>query len=63
MTPTQEQIIAELIAGNKSNTLIELIDTLPNSERIEIRTVCLAQGVNELPRNLYYNYKTQSWID
>jgi len=40
---------------------IDMIDTLTNEERIELREF-YEQFKLELPRNLYYNYQLQKWI-
>ena len=40
----------------------ELVETFTDAERIEVREYLTRYGVEYLPRNLYFNYKTQVWI-
>jgi len=39
-----------------------LIDALSDADRVLLRDEAKAQGVNLLPRNLFFNYATQAWI-
>ena len=54
--------IDELRSGEFDQTLSNSIDSLSDLERIEVREACIAAGLKDLPRNLYYNYTTQKWI-
>jgi len=56
-----ESIIQKLHAGEKS--VEEEINALPDHERVLIREAAVRAGIKALPRNLYYNYETQKWID
>lgn len=47
----------------KDSAIIDLINDLSNQDRRMIRAVAELLEVKELPRNLYYNYQTQTWID
>lgn len=48
---------------NKDKEIALIIEDLSDSERIELRNAAIASGVKELPRNLYFNYTTQIWIE
>lgn len=39
------------------------IDMLSDEQRIELRKELISNGITELPRNLYFNYETQRWIE
>ena len=58
--------VASGLSSNPStaDTLEGMIDALPDEERVYVRNyVSVALGPNaQLPRNLYYNYQTQTWI-
>lgn len=41
----------------------QLIDALSNADRLRVRNGAILAGVKLLPRNLYFNYQTQTWID
>ena len=58
-----EQIL-QLLAGGftTSATVATMIDELPDADRIVVRKEAQRRGIDELPRNLYFNYKTQVWI-
>ena len=59
-TETMHHII-DLIKTEDLKAL-SLIDSLTHRERILVRTVCEVKGY-KLPRNLYYDYSRQCWID
>ena len=46
-----------------SQEIIDKAKTMNNEQRKEFREELLALGHTELPRNLYFNYETQEWID
>lgn len=39
------------------------IDLMTDEQRIKLREKLENMGVEKLPRNLFYNYSTQKWID
>ena len=42
---------------------VEAVNMLTNEQRKELRNRMETLGVTTLPRNLYFNYQTQEWID
>ncbi len=52
-------------ARNAEQLLVacQLIDALDDSQRVAVRNACADAGIKALPRNLFYNYQTQAWID
>ena len=67
MTLDQRIALVALIqsARTKDSLLVvcSLIDALDDSQRVAVRNACADAGVTTLPRNLFYNYQTQAWID
>lgn len=47
---------------NKDHAIAQVIDSLTNAERISIRNAPELAG-KPIPRNLYFNYTTQVWIE
>ena len=43
--------------------LIDTVNKMSNEGRKELREELEAMGMEDLPRNLYYNYETQEWIN
>jgi hypothetical protein len=41
----------------------EAIELLSDEQRIALRENMLANGFTVLPRNLFFNYETQKWIE
>lgn len=53
------------VAGLPENLafLLDEISQLPNEDRLFVRRELQDRGVELLPRNLFYNYTTQEWIE
>lgn len=62
MTRIELIIIASKLKNNESS-VTEDIDKLTNAQRVEVRLFAELMGVKELPRNLFFNYTTQEWIE
>ena len=62
MTRSQLTSIASRIKAQAPGAE-QAVNELTNAERIEVRQLALAMGAKALPRNLYYNYETQEWIE
>ncbi len=58
----QYQEVEQMIK-NENMKIVDYIDTLTNEQRKQLRDELLKDGYKHLPRNLFYNYKTQEWID
>lgn len=43
--------------------LSDAVDSLSHKERVQLRAALVDAGETRLLRNLYYDYKTQTWID
>ena len=43
-------------------TAMEAINMLTSDQRRELREKLEAEKIEQLPRNLFYNYQTQEWI-
>ena len=54
---------AKLPNGQQLVLVASLIDELTDAERVTLRKAAELHGMKLLPRNLYYNYATQTWID
>ncbi len=66
MTPSLLSLVSLLKSAKADDQMLlvaGLIDGLSDGERVMVRTEAMAQGVELLPRNLYFNYETQVWID
>jgi len=57
-----EKILLAIKTEENLESAIDHINSLNNSERLLLREYCENNGAVKLPRNLYYNYKTQQWI-
>ena len=52
-----------LIDNSDELEFLDMIDELHNDDRRMLREMWIQQGVADLPRNLWYNYTSQEWID
>ena len=59
------QLIDNLGNGDDGDDVILAIDALPHGERVRVRQIVGEMYGPDvpLPRNLYYDYATQVWID
>lgn len=62
MTQKLQTLARQMIFGSRRNTDLA-INNLSDAERIELRIYLAASGVREFPKNLFFNYTTQKWIE
>lgn len=61
---TQPWIIELARAIGRRDKCVETsIDDLSHEGRKAVRQACESLGIDEMPRNLFYDYKLQCWID
>lgn len=60
---TEREFLEAIMARSNDPDLIIAIDELDHADRIEIRVKLQAAGCDIMPRNLWYDYATQTWID
>lgn len=60
MNAEQYMKLAETIDAGQ---LADLVETLTHAERVQLRAELEAAGCTKLIRSLYYDYKTQTWIE
>ncbi len=59
-------LLSQLIAAKtpaQQHAVCLAINDLTDDQRISMRNAAMEAGVQSLPRNLYYNYQTQRWIE
>jgi hypothetical protein len=51
------------VGTEPSSELLDLIESMTHSERVELRNELTKIGENRQLRSLYYDYAKQVWID
>lgn len=66
MQRTNAEVAKILRISEDALEFIQMIDEMPIEDRREFRAILESQSsfdqFTELPRNLYFDYKTQTWI-